>query len=108
MLYVSADIGNNNGVVFSNQPLKDLELFEVRITDMIDKWIKSIKVGIIALQPDTMEIPATMRDIQRSNTWFMDGCYIMSGQECLKRNYGINLDSLKVCVCVYVCACVRA
>ena len=99
----------NNGVVISNRPLKDSELFEVRITDMIDKWTGSIEVGITALRPDTMEIPATMTSIQ-SNTWVMSGCNIVSGGKTLKENYGISLDSLKVCVCVrvFVCGCVRA
>ena len=69
-------------------------------------------VGITALQPDTMEIPATM--FSQSNTWIMSGCFIRSGNKLLKINYGITLDSLKVCVCVCVharacaCACVCA
>ena len=105
--HVSADITHYNGVVISNRPLKKSELFEVRITDMIDKWrnIWSIKVGITALRPDTMEIPATMYG--QNNTWMMFGCCIQSGNEYLKiMNYGINLGSLKVCVFMYVCVCV--
>ena len=73
---------------------------------MIDKWgVRwSIEVGITALQPDTMEIPATMYG--QSNTWMMSGCYIRSEKKFLKINYGINLGSLKVCVCLCVCVCV--
>ena len=99
LLLHSAGNEYNNGVVISNRPLKDSELFEVRITDMIDKWTGSIEVGITALRPDTMEIPATMTSIQ-SNTWVMSGCNVVSGGKTLKENYGISLDSLKVCVCV--------
>ena len=92
-------------MVVSSRPLKDSELFEVRITDMIDKWTGSIEVGITALQPDTMEMPATMTSIQ-SKTWVMSGSNIVFGGKTLKENYGISLDSLKVCVCLCVCLCV--
>ena len=97
--YISS---GNEYVVISNRPLKDSELFEVRITDMIDKWTGSIEVGVTVLQPDKMEIPATITSIQ-SNTWVMSGCNIASGGKTLKDNYGISLDTLKVCamsVCV--------
>ena len=79
---------------------------------MIDKWGEFIEVGITTLQPDTMEIPATL--FGQSNFWIMSKCYITSGYQFVKSNYGINLGSLKVwcgvcvCVCVCVCACVRA
>ena len=106
-LLLSAGNEYNNGIVISNRPLKDLELFEVRITDINDKWTGSIDVGITALQPDTMEIPATMTSIQ-SNTWIMSEYNIVSGGEIVKENYGISLYSLKVCVrmCHVLCVCV--
>ena len=72
---------------------------------MIDKWTGSIEVGITALQPDNMEIPSTMTSIQ-SKTWVMSGYNVVSGGKTLKENYGISLDSLKVCVCMHVCVCV--
>ena len=87
ILFIAVSAGNeyNNGVVIFSRPLKDLELFEVRITDMIDKWTGSIEVGITALRPDTMEIPATMTSIQ-SNTWVMSGYNIMSEGKTVKEN----------------------
>ena len=73
---------------------------------MIDKWTGSIEVGITALQPNTMEMPATMTSIQ-SKTWVMSGSNIVFGGKTLKENYGISLDSLKVCVCVRVRVCMH-
>ena len=104
---ISAGIECDNGVVISNRPLKDLELFEVQIMDITDQqtYLGSIKVGITALQADTMEISATIMDIQ-SNTWIMSGCNIVSRGKILKTDYGINLDSLKVCVCACMHVCV--
>ena len=91
----------NNGVVMTNRPLKDSELFEIRITDMIDKWAGSIEVGITAHRPDTMELPATMTTLQ-NQTWVMSGASIVSGGKTLKENYGTSLDSLRVRIYYHV------
>lgn len=85
----------NNGVVMTNRPLKDAELFEIRITDMIDKWAGSIEVGLTAHRPDTMELPATMTSMP-NQTWVMSGASIVCGGKTLKESYGTSLDSLKV------------
>ena len=69
---------------------------------MNDKWTGSIEVGITALRPDTMEMPTMLTTIQ-SNTWVMTKCHIVSNGDILKENYGITLDSLKVCMCMHVC-----
>ena len=95
--YVSAE--SRNGPVISNRPLRDSELFEVRITEMnvyhVEPW--SIRVGITILQPGTMELPDTLYSIL-SKTWWMSGCHIWLNQELLTSNYGINLNSLKVSI----------
>ena len=80
-------------------------MFEVQITDMNGQhacqW--SIGVGITTLQPDTMELPETLFDIQ-SKTWWMSGRNIWLNQNSLTSNYGINLDSLKVSIHRYMCS----
>ena len=100
--YVSANYGY--GIVMSNRPLRDSELFEVRITDLNDQLTDSglIEVGITTLQSDTMELPDRLLNIQ-SNTWWMSGYNIRSNQEFWKINYGINLNSLKVII--HTCMC---
>ena len=65
--------------------------------------IKSIAVGITTLQPDTMELPETLFNIQ-SKIWWMRGCRIWLNMKILTRNYGINLKSLKVSIHGYMCS----
>lgn len=38
----------NNGVVMTQRPLRDNELFEIRIDKLVDKWSGSIEVHFIA------------------------------------------------------------
>lgn len=39
----------NNGVVMTHRPLRDNELFEIRIDRLVDKWSGSIEVFIFKL-----------------------------------------------------------
>lgn len=36
----------NNGVVMTHRPLRDNELFEIRIDRLVDKWSGSIEVSL--------------------------------------------------------------
>lgn len=38
----------NNGVVMTHRPLKDSELFEIRIDRLVDKWSGSIEVNFLS------------------------------------------------------------
>ncbi len=42
------------------RPLKDNELFEIRIDRLVDKWSGSIEVGITTHNPTTLDFPTTM------------------------------------------------
>lgn len=84
----------NNGVVMTHRPLRDNELFEIRIDRLVDKWSGSIEVGITTHNPGTIEFPATMTN-QRSGTMMMSGCGILTNGKGTRREYGeFNLDEL--------------
>ena len=50
----------NNGVAMTHRPLKDGELFEIRIDRLVEKWSGSIEVGITTHNPNNLDFPATM------------------------------------------------
>lgn len=50
----------NNGVVMTHRPLRDNELFEIRIDKLVDKWSGSIEVGVTSHTPTALHFPATM------------------------------------------------
>lgn len=85
----------NNGVVMTHRPLRDNELFEIRIDRLVDKWSGSIEVGISIHNPSSLEFPTTMTN-QRSGTLMMSGCGILTNGRGTRREYGeYNLDELK-------------
>lgn len=85
----------NNGVVMTHRPLRDNELFEIRIDRLVDKWSGSIEVGVTTHHPENLQFPATMTNL-RSGTIMMSGCGILTNGKGTKREYGeFNLDELR-------------
>lgn len=85
----------NNGVVMTHRPLKDNELFEIRIDKLVDKWSGSIEVGVTTHNPTALHFPATMTNM-RSGTIMMSGCGILTNGKGTRREYGeFNLDELR-------------
>ncbi|XP_021710661.1 neuralized-like protein 4 [Aedes aegypti] len=85
----------NNGVVMTHRPLRDNELFEIRIDRLVDKWSGSIEVGVTTHCPAALQFPATMTNL-RSGTIMMSGCGILTNGKGTRREYGeFNLDELR-------------
>nr|XP_006813437.1 PREDICTED: neuralized-like protein 4-like [Saccoglossus kowalevskii] len=91
----------NNGVILTNRPLRNNEVFEVRLDEIVDKWAGSIEIGVTTHSPREIEFPSTMTNI-RSGTWMMTGNGIMHNGTTVIDEYGQNLDRLGVGDCVGV------
>jgi len=84
----------NNGVVMTNRPVKDNEMFEIRIDCLVNKWSGSIEMGVTTHDPSEIDFPATMTNL-RSGTIMMSGCGILTNGKGSRREYGhYNLDEL--------------
>ncbi|XP_032178448.1 neuralized-like protein 4 isoform X2 [Mustela erminea] len=85
----------NNGVVMTNRPLRDNEMFEIRIDKLVDKWSGSIEIGVTTHNPNNLEYPATMTNLQ-SGTIMMSGCGILTNGKGTRREYcEFSLDELQ-------------
>ncbi|XP_026549791.1 neuralized-like protein 4, partial [Notechis scutatus] len=84
----------NHGVVLSNRPLRNGEVFQVRIDKMVDKWAGSIEIGVTTHNPTYLQLPSTMTNL-RSGTWMMTGNGVMHNGTTILDEYGHNLDRLK-------------
>ncbi|ETE57624.1 Neuralized-like protein 4, partial [Ophiophagus hannah] len=54
----------NHGVVLSNRPLRNGEVFQVRIDKMVDKWAGSIEIGVTTHNPTYLQLPSTMTNLR--------------------------------------------
>jgi neuralized-like protein 4 len=85
----------NNGIAMTSRPLRDNELFEIRIDRLVDKWSGSIECGVTTHCPSALQFPATMTNL-RSGTIMMSGCGILTNGKGTRREYGeFNLDELR-------------
>ncbi|KAJ8912133.1 hypothetical protein NQ315_013222 [Exocentrus adspersus] len=83
----------NDAIVFSNRPLRDGELFEICIDNIVDRWSGSIELGVTAVRPDDIELPSTATDLCR-DTWMLSGSSVMINGKTIKNNYPCDLDTL--------------
>ncbi|XP_038624144.1 neuralized-like protein 4 [Tachyglossus aculeatus] len=86
----------NNGVVMTNRPLRDNEMFEIRIDKLVDKWSGSIEIGVTTHNPDSLDYPATMTNLRSAGTIMMSGCGILTNGKGTRREYcEFSLDELQ-------------
>ena len=87
----------NHGVVLTNRPLKDGELFEVCITKVTEKWAGSVEIGVTTHAPETLQFPSTMTNVT-TGTWMVSGSGVMCNGSSIRDNLKVNLDALKVSI----------
>ncbi|KAK9500080.1 hypothetical protein O3M35_001416 [Rhynocoris fuscipes] len=83
----------NFGLVFSNEPLLDDQLFQIRIDKKIDSWIGSLEIGITTCDPHTLSFPSSATDL-RNGTWVLSGKSILKDGRTLLEAYPLNLDRI--------------
>ncbi|XP_046742176.1 neuralized-like protein 4 [Diprion similis] len=84
----------NYGLVLSSEPLKDDELFEVRIDKKMVSWSGSIEIGVTSCDPESMELPACANKL-RLGSWIMSGSGIIRDGQPIVELYGTDLDTLE-------------
>lgn len=84
----------NNGLIFSKNPLRDNELFEVRLDRKIGNWSGSWAIGVTSGDPSVMEIPSSSTGL-KNGSWIMSGMTILKDGSSFVEEYGQDLDELK-------------
>jgi neuralized-like protein 4 len=85
----------NYGIVMSDRPLDDNELFEVEIKQLVDRWSGSLEIGVSTQNPEGYEFPSSSMNM-RSGTWIMSGSTVQCDGHILCCSYDSDLDILKV------------
>ena len=84
----------NNGLIFSKRPLKDDEIFEVRLDRKIGNWSGSWAIGVTCGDPGCMEIPSSSAGL-KNGSWIMSGMSLLRDGSSFLDDYGRDLDELK-------------
>ncbi|OXU27740.1 hypothetical protein TSAR_003159 [Trichomalopsis sarcophagae] len=83
----------NFGLVFSAEPLRNDEVFQVRIDKKIMIWSGSIEIGVTTCDPDNTNLPASATSL-RHGSWIMTGSSIVYDGEPISEVYGADLSTL--------------
>ncbi|XP_047543867.1 neuralized-like protein 4 isoform X1 [Vanessa atalanta] len=88
----------NDAVLFSSRPLRECDMFELRIDSMVDCWIGSLEIGVTAIRPEDLEangLAGTATDLNW-DTYILSGAAMMKDGECVRSGYPLDLDTLTV------------
>ncbi|CAH2034233.1 unnamed protein product, partial [Iphiclides podalirius] len=92
----------NDAVLFSSRPMRECDMFELRIDCLVDCWIGSIEMGVTAIRPEDLEasggvgaLAGTATDLSW-DTYILSGAAIMKDGECVRSGYPLDLDTLTV------------
>ncbi|KAG8187410.1 hypothetical protein JTE90_009486 [Oedothorax gibbosus] len=84
----------NHGLVMSSEPLKDDELFEVKIDKKVPTWSGSIEIGVTSLDPSSLDFFPSSATNLREGSWVMSGTSILEDGKSHLEDYGRDLDEL--------------
>lgn len=84
-----------NGVVLLNRPLKDNEIFEVKLEKKGSKFSHSMGIGVTIHSPSDHNILPHMNRV-KSGTWMYYGANIWNNGTKIIENYGKNIYTLEV------------
>ncbi|XP_046846008.1 uncharacterized protein LOC124439800 [Xenia sp. Carnegie-2017] len=95
-----------NGIVFSDQPLRDNEVFEVSVDKLVPALFGrsdiTLDIGVTSLNPSYMNLPQTMTDLT-TGTWMLSGDQVVRNKVIIKRRYCQDLNTLSVGDRIGVC-----
>ncbi|CAG2230566.1 Neuralized-like protein 4 [Mytilus edulis] len=85
----------NNGVAISRDPLKEDQLFEVKIDKKVNSWSGSIEIGVTTCDPNNLNFPISATGF-REGTWVMSGSSILKDGHSITEEYGAEVWAGKV------------
>uniref|UniRef100_A0A672LNB3 Neuralized-like protein 4 n=1 Tax=Sinocyclocheilus grahami TaxID=75366 RepID=A0A672LNB3_SINGR len=83
----------NHGLVLSREPLRDRDVFTVRIDKKVNSWSGSIEIGVTALDPAGLEFPSSATGL-KGGSWIVSGCSVLKDGRSVLEEYGRDLDQL--------------
>ncbi|XP_066578654.1 neuralized-like protein 4 isoform X2 [Amia ocellicauda] len=89
----------NHGLVLSREPLRDRDVFTVRIDRKVNSWSGSLEIGVTALDPAGLDFPSSATGL-KGGSWIVSGCSVLRDGRSILEEYGRDLDQLAEGDCV--------
>jgi len=90
----------SHGIVFSTDPLKSDELFEVKIEQVSKHWTGSLQIGLTSLvisdNTPLSILPSCAQELRSKVTWLVSGSEVKKNGEVTRENYCPSLHRLEV------------
>ncbi|KAG7464669.1 hypothetical protein MATL_G00167840 [Megalops atlanticus] len=83
----------NHGLVLSREPLRDRDVFTVRIDKKVNSWSGSIEIGVTTQDPAGLVFPSSATGL-KGGSWIVSGCSVLKDGRSVLEEYGRDLDQL--------------
>ncbi|CAB1351644.1 unnamed protein product [Coregonus sp. 'balchen'] len=77
----------NHGLVLSREPLRDQDVFTVRIDKKVNSWSGSVEIGVTALDPSCLDFPSSATGL-KGGSWIVSGCSVLRDGRSVLEEYG--------------------
>lgn len=84
----------NDAIVFSNRPLRQRELFEVSLEEVVRHWSGNIEIGVTGSRPEDIQLAANATEMDANDTIILCGPMIFHNRKKLRSNVLVDLDTL--------------
>ncbi|KAG8239816.1 hypothetical protein J437_LFUL019452 [Ladona fulva] len=84
----------HHSTAFTHRPLRNDEVFQVRLDKKNTKYSYSLGIGILLKSPDDIDLPPQFW--KTSLAWIMHNDKIYQNSTAVNQNYGKNLNELQV------------
>ena len=65
----------NQGVIVTNRPLKENEMFEVKLDGLSNRWTSSLMIGALFEAPERIHLPVTALGFKKNAIIISGGMY---------------------------------
>ena len=82
----------NQGMLLTSKPLKENEIFEVKLDRLNNRWTSSLMIGALFESPDKLHLPVTALGLKKNAIVISGDTLYQNGHKV--QTLGFNIDSL--------------
>ncbi|XP_077301800.1 neuralized E3 ubiquitin protein ligase 4 [Arctopsyche grandis] len=92
---IASMVNFEDALLFSSRPLRECEMFQIRISDILDLCDSCIAFGVTAACPSEIAVPSTFKNITQ-DTYILHGRTLIHNGCYMSDKYSLNLQNISV------------
>ena len=81
-------------MLLTNRPLKEKEIFEVKLDRLNNRWTSSLMIGALFESPEKLHLPVTALGLKKNAIVISGETLFQNGHKMSETTLGFNIDTL--------------